>query len=240
MRKDTNMNKKILIVSHNGTKKIDFNKYVDDDTIIISTEGKSDAEYLRTIFSNNLNYYMNKNGKTRTDLKNKLGISYSTVRDWANGVKYPRPDSIKVLADYFKISQSDLIEKRQNNKIPVFESIYLDEDSPPLYYEELSKKWTVENKEYFGLKIIDDSMSPWCCINDVIIFEKTNDFNDGDYCAILINNKTIFRKVLKNEAGITLMALNENKFDSIFYSNKQIKDHPLIVVGVAKELRRAI
>lgn len=65
----------------------------------------------KTIFANNLNKYMKLNGKTRRDLCQALGFSYYTVSDWVNAKKYPRMDKVEVLAKYFGIQKSDLIEE---------------------------------------------------------------------------------------------------------------------------------
>jgi len=53
---------------------------------------------------------MEQNGKSRYDVCDALGIKYSTFADWFNGVVYPRIGSIEMLADYFGIRKSDLIE----------------------------------------------------------------------------------------------------------------------------------
>lgn len=64
----------------------------------------------RNVFAKNLKYYMEVNGKSRTDVSEALGISYFTVSDWVNGKKYPRMDKVEKLANYFGILKSDLIE----------------------------------------------------------------------------------------------------------------------------------
>lgn len=64
------------------------------------------------IFANRLNYYMDKNGKSQTDLINDLGINKSTISTWCNGTKMPRMGTIQTLADYFGIMKSDLIEEK--------------------------------------------------------------------------------------------------------------------------------
>lgn len=76
---------------------------------------------------------------------------------------------------------------------------------------------------------------------DTVIFEKANDCESGQHCAVMVNgNDVTFKKVLKSEAGITLVPLNESKYEPIFYSNKQIKELPVRIIGVAKENRRKI
>lgn len=70
----------------------------------------SDAEYKR-IFSKKLKYYMDLTGKQQTDLINDLKIGQSTVSSWCTGEKLPRMNKIQMLADYFGITKSDLLEE---------------------------------------------------------------------------------------------------------------------------------
>ena len=67
--------------------------------------------------SKNLKYYIERSGKDRRELAEIWGFPYSTVTEWINGKKYPRIDRIEVMADYFGILKSDLIEeKSEENK----------------------------------------------------------------------------------------------------------------------------
>lgn len=63
-------------------------------------------------FSKNLRYYIDKSGKDRKELAEIWGFPYSTVTEWINGKKYPRIDRIEIMADYFGILKSDLIEEK--------------------------------------------------------------------------------------------------------------------------------
>lgn len=67
----------------------------------------------RNIFAENLRRLMDEAGKTRKDICEALGISYFTVSSWVNGSKYPRMDKVEMLAKYFGVSKSDLIEDRE-------------------------------------------------------------------------------------------------------------------------------
>ena len=66
----------------------------------------------KKIFSKNLKYYMDLNSKNQMDLMNDLRLSSSTVSNWCTGLKLPRMDKVQMLADYFKINKSDLIEEK--------------------------------------------------------------------------------------------------------------------------------
>lgn len=87
----------------------------------------------KNIFASNLQRYMKLNDKTRRDISEALGVSYFTVTAWANGSKYPRMDKVEMLANYFGILKSDLIEEKNIDNSPVemaerhFEMI-MDED----------------------------------------------------------------------------------------------------------------
>lgn len=66
----------------------------------------------KAIMAKNLKYYIEKSGKDRRELAEAWGFPYSTVTEWINGRKYPRIDRIEIMADYFGIQKSDLIEEK--------------------------------------------------------------------------------------------------------------------------------
>lgn len=71
----------------------------------------------KEVLANNLKYYMNKHNVTRNDLVDDLNIAYMTISDWINAKTYPRIDKIELLAHYFQIEKSDLIEYHGNKSI---------------------------------------------------------------------------------------------------------------------------
>lgn len=66
----------------------------------------------KKIFSTNLKHYMAINNKSQIDLINDLGFNKSAVSTWCNGTRLPRMDKVDVLARYFNINRSDLIEDK--------------------------------------------------------------------------------------------------------------------------------
>lgn len=68
---------------------------------------------------------MNKYNKKQSDLINDLGLSSSTISNWCTGEKLPRMDKVQILADYFHINKSDLIEeKEQQDDTPKIMQFY--------------------------------------------------------------------------------------------------------------------
>lgn len=60
----------------------------------------------------NLQYYIKRSGKSQKDLAEMVGVASSTFNDWVKGKKYPRIDKIEMLANFFRIQKSDLIEEK--------------------------------------------------------------------------------------------------------------------------------
>ena len=93
----------------------------------------NDANYNKQVFAKNFNYYLTINNKSQADIVEDLGITASTVSDWANAKKYPRVDKMQMLADYFGVLKSDLTEEHQEARIT--DDIELQE-----YLEELKNR----------------------------------------------------------------------------------------------------
>ena len=72
----------------------------------------------KEIFANNLNFYMEKKGIDRNTMCADLNLKYTTVRDWLKGITYPRIGKIELLANYFNINKSDLIENKATTTQP--------------------------------------------------------------------------------------------------------------------------
>ena len=68
----------------------------------------------KEIMAKNIQFYMNKYGKSRQDMCEALGVKYTTFTDWVKGNSYPRIDKIELMANYFGISKSDLVEERNS------------------------------------------------------------------------------------------------------------------------------
>ena len=72
----------------------------------------------KEILAKNLRYYINISNKDRKQICTDLNIKYSTFSEWVNANKNPRIDKIELLANYFGIEKSDLIEDKLNINAP--------------------------------------------------------------------------------------------------------------------------
>lgn len=203
----------------------------------------------KEIFANNLNYYMNINKKTRMDVCRDLDLPYSTFTDWCNANIYPRIDKIELLANYFGIQKSDLVENhdtlnRNTNSAVVFiygtipAGIPMECIEDIIDTEEISADMLKGGKQYFGLRVKGNSMEPEYLDGDILILEKVDDCESGDDCIVMVNgNDGTFKRVFKNENGIILQPLNPS-YSPIIYTNEQIETLPVRIIGVVEEFRR--
>ncbi|MBQ8443737.1 MAG: helix-turn-helix domain-containing protein [Clostridia bacterium] len=106
-------------------------------------------------------------------------------------------------------------------------------------YEDISTELLKGNKKAFCLKVKGESMMPKFEDGDVLVLIQQEDCNSGDYCAVSINHtECTFKKVIKHPSGLTLQPLNP-AFEPMFFTNREIEELPITILGVVKEARRS-
>ena len=80
-------------------------------------------------------------------------------------------------------------------------------------------------------------MQPKMDAGDIVIVRKQSDVNHGDTAIVLVNgSEATIKRVLKQGAGI-MLAPNNPAYETKFYSNKEIVDLPVQIIGKVVELR---
>lgn len=64
----------------------------------------------KEIMASNIRRHLDELGLNVKDFANLLNFKYSTVLDWVNAKTYPRIDKIEIMANYFGVEKSDLVE----------------------------------------------------------------------------------------------------------------------------------
>lgn len=203
----------------------------------------------KKVFSKNLRKYMNLYQKSRNDICKDLGFAYTTFTSWETGVNYPRIDKIEMIADYFHIEKSDLIEDKTDKpsspakgiRIPVLgrvaagipiEAITDIED-----WEEIPQS-IAKTGEYFALKIAGKSMEPRMMDGDVVIVRRQSDVDSGDIAVVLVNgNDATVKQISKSDAGLTLIGWNPSVYTPKTYNRKECKELPVTILGKVVEIR---
>lgn len=208
----------------------------------------ADDEY-KKIFSQNLKHYMNLHNKNQMDLMNDLSLSSSTVSNWCTGLKLPRMDKVQMLADYFGILKSDLLESKSKiigkptvKGVPikvlgrVAAGVPIEAIEDIIDTEEISEE-LAKTGDFFGLKIHGDSMEPRMFEGDVVIVRQQDDAESGDIVIAMVNgNDATCKRLVKYASGIGLISLNQ-KYKPMMFTNEEIMDKPVKIIGKVVELR---
>lgn len=122
------------------------------------------AEWSKEVFAKNLRFYMERNGKTQKELADIVGVSAPTMNDWIKAKKYPRIDKIDILADYFGILKSDLIEdktaerKEMQKKADIITDVVLRMKSDSEFLSLVKKLYPLEVEKIRGVKQMLDTL----------------------------------------------------------------------------------
>nr|DAU82966.1 MAG TPA: Repressor protein CI [Caudoviricetes sp.] len=205
----------------------------------------------KDIFSKNLKMYMEDKDISRTQLAEILDTPYSTLSDWVNGKKYPRIDKIELLANYFGIDKSDLIEENINIEdipgaipiqkgklIPILGEIACGD--PILAQENLDGYFLSDPsiiKGDFILRAQGDSMiDAGIAEGDYVFIKQTPDVENGAIAAVLIDDDTTLKRFYKSDDKIVLQP--ENKaYSPIIITAEDGKNIKILgqVIGLYKQ-----
>ena len=178
----------------------------------------------KEIFSRNLRSLMQKYGKDRNQICDELGFKYSTFSDWYNGNKYPRIDKIEMLANYFGILKSDLIEDKEvvflpsnvltppkTHKVPLLGSIAC--GAPILAEENMIGQVDLADGVHadFALQCKGDSMiNARIFDGDLVYIRVQPEVENGEIAAVRISDEATLKRVYYTPGSnrITLRACN--------------------------------
>ena len=189
-------------------------------------------------------------GITQEELAKIIGLQRAAIAKYEIGiVENMKQTTIKKMADYFGVKPSYLMcleDKTDELGNPVV-------DVPLLgivkagydYLAEENWEGTVNVKsefiedsyDYFALKIKGNSMSPSLIENDIVLVRKQDDFDNGNIVVVLIDgDEATVKKVQKTDNGIKLIPINLVDYEPLFFTDNDIKNKPIKIIGVVQKL----
>lgn len=203
---------------------------------------------------NNIKRARELKGLTQNELAKRMGYkSRSTIARIENGDNDVSQSKLKKFADILDVSIDFLLDDgskklqlphSQGIRIPILgrvvAGIPLEAITDIEGYEEITPKMASLG-EYFALKIRGHSMEPQILDNDVVICKCQSDVESGDIAIILVNgDEATCKQIKKSQEGVTLIGFNPLVYPPHFYSNKEIEELPVNVIGKVVELRRSL
>lgn len=202
-------------------------------------------------------------GYSTYDVNKLCDISPSYLSLMETGKRKPSAIILKKLAPIYNLDYFDLYEKagyidlidNDKNQTIKFDKLGKPVVTIPLlgtvkagydYMAQENWEGTVDveksiagnGEDYFALKVKGDSMFPVLVENDIVVVKRQNDFENGDIVVAIINgDEATIKKAKKNEAGILLQPFNNN-YEPLIFTNEEIRNLPVIIIGIVKQLKR--
>lgn len=199
----------------------------------------------KEIMANNIRFYLSQNGISQTEICQTLGFSMSTFSDWVHARTYPRIDKIELMANYFGIEKSDLVEERTKSQRAgvainvlgrVAAGIPINAITEIIDTEEISED-LAKSGDFFALKIKGDSMEPRIVDGDVVIVKQQEDAENGDTVIALVNgDDAVCKRLRKYRDGLELIS-NNPAYAPMFFDKETIETKPVRIIGKVVELR---
>lgn len=194
----------------------------------------------------NLKQLRHERGYSQQKLAQKLNVSRSTVAMWETGSSEPSLQMIQRIADVLSVSVAELFGEpadpsaRKGILIPVLGCVQAglpnEAVEDVLDYEEITPE-LASTGEFFALRVRGDSMEPRMVDGDVVIVRKQDDADSGDVVVALVNgDEATIKRLKKRPEGILLIA-NNPTYEPMFFSNREIRELPVRVIGKVVELR---
>lgn len=196
-------------------------------------------------------------GFTQVKLGQLVHKSSQVVSNWERGYTTAMsPEDLQNIAKALNIKASELIDtstqppvqplppKDKGVRIPVLgrvvAGIPIEAIEEIIDWEEIPQKMASTGK-FFALRVCGHSMEPKILEGDVVIVRQQDDVDNGDIAIVLVNgDEATVKRIKKQAEGITLIATNISVYEPHFYSNQEIRDLPVRVIGKVVELRRKL
>lgn len=139
-------------------------------------------------------------------------------------------------------SSASAPSSRQGIRIPVLgrvvAGIPIEAITDIIDYEEIDPD-LAKTGDFFALHVQGSSMEPKLYDGDVVIVRRQPTVESGETAIVLVNgNDATVKQVKEVDAGIMLIGHNTAVYEPHFYSQQEISDLPVQILGKVVELRR--
>ena len=185
---------------------------------------------------------------TQQELSQHLKVSKGAIAMWETNKRSPDNEMLLNIANFFNVTtdyilgntQEDLSSYKRAKKILVYAQVAagipISAIQDIVDYEEITEE-LASSGEYFGLVIKGDSMEPKFSTGDVVIVRSQPTIENGEIAIVMVDGENATcKKIKKTPEGIMLIPLNP-AYEPTFYTNKQIEQLPVAILGKVVELR---
>ena len=209
-------------------------------------------------FANNLKSLRAMKCISQAKLADVFGFTQQAVGRWEQGQSTPDYNTLVKLSNFFNVSTDYLLgrsdsptgsysadigspSKEKTIRIPILRRVAAGNPIGAIEeiigWEEIPKKLAA-GSTCFALRVCGRSMEPRILAGDTVIIRQQPDVDSGDIAVVLVGGEeATVKRVKKQKDGIILVATNTTVYEPHFYSNQEIKDLPIQILGKVVEVR---
>ena len=186
-----------------------------------------------------------------TEFADIVGLSKQSISAYLCGTRKPKRLAVSAIAQIMSVNpawlmgydvdkHSRVTDLPKSVRIPVLgrvaAGIPIDAIEDIVDYEEIPEDLAAKG-EYIALQIHGTSMEPRLIEGDVVIVRLQDDVNSGDTAIVMVNgDEATCKKIKKTPEGVMLIGTNPD-FEPLFFTNKQIHQLPVKIIGKVVEYR---
>ena len=185
-------------------------------------------------------------GYSQQKLAKSLNVHQTAISQWETGRTSPDIEVATAMSQLFGVSLEYLlgISDEDTTSDPtwinvlgrVAAGIPIEAIEEVIDREQITEAMA-RNGSYIGLQIHGASMEPRMREGDVVIVRLQDDCDSGDTVIALVNGDEATCKILqKTHEGISLLSTNP-AYPPMFFSNREIEEKPVRILGKVVELR---
>lgn len=197
---------------------------------------------------NNIKRWREIRNLKQSELAELIGVSDKTVSSWEINRTEPKMGMVEKICVALNCKKTDIIGNDEfqppfsgkgtviNVLGRVAAGIPIEAVENIIDTEEISESMA-RTGEFFGLQISGDSMEPKISNGDVVIVRRQDDAENGDIIIALVNgDDATCKRLRKYRDGIELISSNP-AYAPMFFSNEEIIEKPVQIIGKVIELR---
>ena len=198
-------------------------------------------EEQKEVFSKNLSYYISLFEKTQKEVAAAISVSPQTFNTWTQGIALPRMGKIQLLANYFNINKSDLLDKHdyglsfrnipniypvELKKFPLLGEISCGEPRFASEDRESYVEASTSIKADFCLKAKGDSMiNARIHDGDIVFVRQQEVVENGEIAVVIIDNEATLKRIFYySDKELFILKAENPAYEDLIFTHEELKD----------------
>lgn len=188
-------------------------------------------------FKDNLRALRKQKGLSQQDLAAQFDYkSFTTIQKWEDGTSFPPSETLRRLADFFRVSMDQLMGEKQEDAVSV-PILGIVRGGPLRLAEQevIGQEWVDRSEarggEHFYLEVTGNSMvGARIFPGDLVYVKRQSQIENGQIGVVLVGDEATLKRVYFEGDRMILRAENE-AYAPMIFSKEEIDEKPVRILG---------